>query len=142
MPDYSLKNKISVTKDFLEEMTSKSWQEIESLKSQISSIAGATEQDKALVQLLDTLLTNYYVFTGCLENLITDFDNMPSNSCEPIAIENIPIEVEPAVLTKSSNEVVEPAISDEIEDFEPFEYFVDFDEPVGEKLTDEDLYQI
>jgi hypothetical protein len=67
---------------------------------------------------------------------------MPSNSCEPIAIENMPIEVEPAVLTKSSNEVVEPVISDEIEDFEPFEYFVDFDEPVGEKLTDEDLYQI
>ena len=43
--------------------------------------------------------------------------------------DEVEVEVEPQKIVKNV-----PA------DFEAFEYFVDFDEPEGEALTDDDLY--
>lgn len=139
MSEYNLKNKISVTKDFLEEIISKSWQDIENLKSQISNIANVTPQDKALHALLNNLLTNYYVFAGCLENLETDFTTVAYTSTaeEPQVIQLNAKQVEPEEHVQVTQPLDEPNNTD---DFEPFEYFVDFDEPTGEKLTDKDLY--
>ena len=35
---------------------------------------------------------------------------------------------------------IEDTAETEVEVSDPFEYFVDFDDPVGEPLTDDDLY--
>lgn len=137
MNDYTLENKISVTQEFLKELISRSWQDIENLKNQISSIASITPQDKALHLLLNNLLTNYYIFAGCLENLETDFDVtteiIASGGDEKLEVEQTEI-TEPQVQQQTQ------LLDEPIDDFEPFEYFVDFDEPIGEKLTDKDLY--
>ena len=141
MNDYTLENKISVTQEFLNELISRSWQDIENLKNQISSIASVTSQDKALHLLLNNLLTNYYIFAGCLENLETDFDvtteTVFSDDNEKLEIEQTEIQTE---IAKPQVQQQTQLLNEPTDDFEPFEYFVDFDEPIGEKLTDKDLY--
>ena len=135
--EFNLKNKIEVTDELLSEFITKGWQEIESLQYQIANI-----HDNNLNKLLNNLLTSYYVFIGELENL-SDTDHTSVSSSETAAIdvkkqqENImdmPIDcqVEPTAI-KSNISHDEPG-------FEPFEYFVDFDDPVGVAITDMELY--
>ena len=142
--NYELKDKINITKEFLNELGVRGWQEIEHLQAQIANLADNTANDR-LRQLLKNLLTSYYVFTGGIEAL----------SEEPI---EIPTVEEPTKepTTEAQPEVVkfEDELSVATDDFtteniyninnseiaEPFEYFVDFDEPIGEPLTDKDLY--
>lgn len=149
--EYTLKNKLSITKEFLTELESKSWQEIEYLQSQIANIEVTAENAK-LIQLFKNLLTSYYVFVGGLENLdsedltvATPIDNICINK------EQISTDVEKAVGNDDyhdepyEDDIFEPVSVEkpdgQIEaDIEPFEYFVDFDEPTGEPLSDEDLY--
>ncbi len=130
--EYTLKDKLIITKDFIEELTEKSWLEIEQLQRQVANITD-TDEGKKFKKLLNNLLTSYYVFVGGLEN----FNNI-SIDYEPIAetpIEEPTVEIEPAL----SYEPSEPTNS-KLEISEPFEYFVDFDEPTGAPLTDEDIY--
>jgi hypothetical protein len=148
MSTYELKDKIKITKDFLNDLEVKSWQDIEHLQYQIENIE-TTKENIALVQLLKNLLTSYYVFIGGLENLTSD----ASLAAEDCAVPNAPVEtteVEVAVEPKGSTDIElnYKASYDEVPDntkihstdFEPFEYFVDFDEPSGEPISDEDLY--
>lgn len=144
MNSYNLKDKIHITKDFLSELTSKSWQEIEHLQNQISNIETATEQDKALVKLLDTLLTSYYIFIGGLENLETNDSSATADNTEvSFNTHELPKEITTYKNTTQSDIVdnITPILDDTVAiEYEPFEYFVDFDEPIGDPISDDDLY--
>lgn len=146
--EYTLKDKIQINKEFLAELEIKSWQEIEHLQSQIANIEMTTESAE-LVKLLNSLLTSYYIFVGGLENLndsnkINNFTDKVAPSKE-LAI----VDTKEDTITLDSPELDEPndfldeqdkaELADEAV-FEPFEYFVDFDEPTGEPLTDDDIY--
>jgi hypothetical protein len=136
-----LKDKIKIDNNFINDLITKSWQESESLQNQINSIEIDSPQAARLVNLLKDLLTRYYVFTGCLENLETEpievtVPEYPTQE-ELINVHKVStgISSEPVIETSSN-----VATLDELDNNEPFEYFVDFDEPVGEPLTDKDLY--
>jgi hypothetical protein len=145
--EYNLKDKLQVTKEFLTDIETKSWQEIEHLQSQIANIAEGEE----LAQLLKNLLTSYYVFVGGIERIsakptptVTKVIPFTDNVC----VEKELITAEPidsnSVKEFNNKEVfadLERARAESQESsVEPFEYFVDFDEPVGEPITDDDLY--
>ena len=133
--EYTSKDKLNITEEFIEELTGKSWQEIEHLQNQLTNLADTTESKK-VKKLLSNLLTSYYVFVGGLENLdVVCVQEQPIETAnEPIAknTEAAELNYSPAEMTQTLAE--EPVTS------EPFEYFVDFDDPVGEPLTDKDLY--
>ncbi len=142
--EYTLKDKLTITKDFLKDLEEKSWLEIEHLQNQIANIED-TAENKALIQLLKNLLTGYYIFVGGLENLDS---NITTNK----AIDKVLPEKEdtPKVVGTADDDYLADLVFDEpaieksepvINDYsEPFEYFVDFDEPIGDPLTDDDLY--
>lgn len=146
MMNIVLKDKIKVDKSFINDLITKSWQDSESIQSQIDSIEVDSDTAAKTVKLLKDLLTSYYVFTGCLENL----ENEPINTIEPkpevIVPEKLTIVPEEPIQQEMSANIMEVPDTDilvELEDdpeSEPFEYFVDFDDPVGEPLTDDDLY--
>lgn len=139
--EYTLKDKISITKDFLDDLTNKSWQEIEHLQNQIANIK-ASPENAEVIKLLKNLLTSYYVFAGGLENL-TDVETYEASEPAP---ERGSVEVDTEIETElpienSANDSFNKDVSMEPEEIsEPFEYFVDFDEPIGAPLTDDDLY--
>lgn len=144
--NYELKDKITLTKELLSDLEMKSWQEIEHLQTQIANLDDNTANN-GLRQLLKNLLTSYYVFAGGIEAL--GEANVPNKS---------EIDTEDPVLnnTKSENDLPDAKLDFEVsavddvstnaydnvqdEVIEPFEYFVDFDEPVGDPITDDDLY--
>lgn len=138
-----LKDKIPVTIDLLNELASKGWQEIEYLQTQLANL----DDNQALKQLLQNLITSYYVFVGGLENLQAG-TTIPTDVSIDIIEQPVPAKVEyqekakeaeiPDLTNYCQNEVTATTILDS----EPFEYFVDFDEPIGEPLSDEDLYGI
>lgn len=149
--------KIVVDTEFLNDIISKGWLDIENLQSQIASLSNDDAKTAELKKLLNNLLTSYYVFTGCVENLVSkDFSKVTTNNHNIIPLEvvidkqaEIPeldnkisvaheTTIEPIDIKMVSN--IKDIATMPKDDFEPFEYFVDFDEPVGEKLTDEDLY--
>jgi hypothetical protein len=141
--EYTLKDKLIITKDFLKDLETKSWQEIEHLQNQIANIEDSLE-NKTLLQLFKNLLTSYYVFIGGLENLDTEaYANTISNKIDDKK-EVIPEIKDTADDYLSDLVFDEPTIDKSesvVNDYsEPFEYFVDFDEPIGEPLTDDDLY--
>jgi hypothetical protein len=137
MNEYNLKDKLSLTPELLDNLTSKGWQEIEHLQTQITNI-----DDVSLNQLLKNLLTSYYVFVGGLESLASgevDTDSLAKLGHSISQEEN---EFDEINLSETAHEVLveKSAVNNIDESFEPFEYFVDFDEPIGEPLSDEDLY--
>lgn len=145
--NYELKDKIEITKEFLNELESKSWQEIEYLQAQIVNI----EPTEKVVQLLKNLLTSYYVFAGSLENLndetrVVKVADFTDKVCADKELITANAKQEPLPADSEFDEIedfLEEPPEDEIvndESFEPFEYFVDFDEPTGEPLTDDDIY--
>jgi hypothetical protein len=150
-----LKDKIKADKSFINDLIAKSWEDSESIQNQINSIDIDSAMAEKVVQLLKELLTSYYVFTGCLENL----ENEPIEVIKPEAVVSEPIVVPEATVKAEMPEYVvstdsidmdvpvtrfNSTYNDEIytdTTSEPFEYFVDFDDPVGEPLTDDDLYK-
>ena len=140
METYELKEKISITDKFIKELEARSWQEINNLQNQIANIEAADE-NLVLIQLLKSLLTSYYVFIGGLENFSDNFSTADrAQAIEKIqpkepTIENNIEEVTYVNSIKSEDAKVEQ------DAFEPFEYLVDFDDPIGDPLTDEDLYR-
>ncbi len=139
---YNLKEKIQVNKEFLDSLTAKGWQEVEYLQNQIINIE---KENSEVLQLLNNLLTSYYVFIGGVENLIDKPVVSVKPAVEPTKEkEDTPQEI---IINKSEPEFFEDNMTFEDEivkqeelDFEPFEYFVDFEEPTGEPISDEDLY--
>ena len=149
--DYTLKDKLQINKEFLADLETKSWQEIEHLQAQIANIE-ATPENLQLIQLFKNLLTSYYIFVGGLENIgeikapvITD------KIC--LDKEQTSVPVEKAVGSDDyhdescEDDIFEPVYAEKPDskietdiEIEPFEYFVDFDDPIGEPLSDEDIY--
>ena len=142
--NYELKDKLNATAEFLSELEMKSWQEIEHLQAQIANLADSPVNSK-LRQLFKNLLTSYYVFAGGIEALASD--NELSNKAH-IEIQAEPIQAVTVTdpIIDSEQPVVDNTIEfnvdaqNELDTIEPFEYFVDFDEPVGDPITDKDLY--
>jgi hypothetical protein len=141
--EYTLKDKLDVTSDFIESLTEKGWQEIEYIQSQLTNLAD-TAESKKVRKLLNNLLTSYYVFVGSLES----FDNATYVSEQPAEVsdEQMQVEITEVPTVESDTAVshkhtkLNSTSENELEFSEPFEYFVDFDEPIGEPLTDKDLY--
>lgn len=144
--DIVLKDKIKIDKNFINELITKSWEDSESIQNQITSIDVDSDVAAKIVKLLKDLLTSYYVFTGCLETLENELATSaaiiePTKVVEPEVIVPEKLTVTPE--DHVNVDVPDIGIFSELEDgqeIEPFEYFVDFDEPIGEPLTDEDLY--
>ena len=135
-------DKIIIDKTFLEDTINKSWHDIENLQSQIDSLSTEDIKTAELKKLLNNLLTSYYVFAGCAENMLTNFDNVSNVYTQDIIEDNEVVDEEVSEIEPSESLYEEENIESlpENDDFEPFEYFVDFDDPVGEKITDADLY--
>jgi hypothetical protein len=134
--EYNLKDKIEVNNEFISDLTTKSWQEVETLQQQIANIDMSTRLGNEVAKALRSVCTGYYVLIGCLEAL-TETD-------ETDIIEDKPEDTldEPVLDIDDSEDFLTAPIAKEVSnDFEPFEYFVDFDEPTGEPLTDKDLYK-
>lgn len=147
---YELKDKLNVTAELLSELEAKSWQEIENLQSQITNLAEGSMND-GLRQLFKNLLMSYYIFAGGLTNLIDGNKLVKTSSFINKDEMSATIDAEKEInsvkdtldeLDKFEELPEEPSKDEPTENdsFEPFEYFVDFDEPTGEPLTDEDLY--
>ena len=143
--NYELKDKINVTNELLTELEMKGWQEIEYLQAQIANLAESAANNR-LRQLLKNLLTSYYVFTGGIENMESEpVANIPVDAEMPI--NDSVLLAEPEILPDKKQEAAVdidyayiPEQGSEYEVSDPFEYFTDFDDPVGEPITDEDLY--
>lgn len=115
--------------DLLGKLKADSWKEIDNLNAKIDSFS----EDCKLSELLKNLLTSYYIFAGGLETLIDDKQaSIDHDKCYEV-------EQEPDVSTDSAN-IDTDYVDSSYNVHEPFEYFVDFDDPVGEPLTDKDLY--
>jgi hypothetical protein len=137
-----LKDKIKIDNNFITDLITKSWQDSESIQNQINSIEIDSPQAARVVKLLKDLLTSYYVFTGCLENIEYEPNNAVEQEITQVE-EPISIPEESATENVSSTNNLDEFDTDELStemNSEPFEYFVDFDEPIGEPLTDKDLY--
>lgn len=133
-----LKDKIKIDENFIDDLIAKSWQDSESIQNQIDSIEVDSAVAAKIVKLLKDLLTSYYVFTGCLENI-------ENESIDIIKAEPVPVVEAPKIIPEKPVKVAAPEVDilpelDYETEAEPFEYFVDFDEPTGEPLTDDDLY--
>jgi hypothetical protein len=141
MEPYQLKDKISITSSFLSDLESKGWQEIDMLQNQIANIE-ANKENAPVIQLLNSLLTSYYVFIGGLENLSNSSNIAIVNQIEEPIVKDEQAAPEDNELIRIEKPYIENSNQPEIEvgTFEPFEYFVDFDEPTGSPLSDEDLY--
>lgn len=136
-----LKDKIKVDQSFINDLIAKSWQDSESIQNQIANIEIDSAVAAKTVKLLKDLLTSYYVFTGCLED-IENIQNEPikSISIEPAISSAKKIQKEPEPVKVNEHDTNFLSELDDETVSEPFEYFVDFDEPTGEPLTDDDLY--
>jgi hypothetical protein len=103
-------------------------------------------------EIFQGLIDAYLINIGQLELFLHENDYVEVPEIEEEKVED-PVEEEETEEVEESEEEVE--IEDEVEvevepqkivknvpaDFEAFEYFVDFDEPEGEALTDDDLYR-
>lgn len=136
--EYTLKDKLTITKELLKDLEEKSWLEIEHLQGQIANIEDSQE-NKVLIHLLKNLLTSYYIFTGGLESLNDEKTDYVIPSVEKSTkVEVTADDYLTDLVFDTPNEQIATTV--DIGADEPFEYFVDFDEPTGEPLTDEDLY--
>lgn len=130
MDNYNLKEKINVTEEFVSELIKKSWQEAEQIQQQVSNLDTETVYGKEVHRLLKNLCTSYYVLIGCLENLGEPRQDL-ADEVETVTA---------PVIQKKDEPVHDEFTLNANSDFEPFEYFVDFDEPAGDPITDKDLY--
>lgn len=140
--NYELKDKITTTEELLQELEAKCWQEIDYLQAQINNLADGATNNK-LRQLFKNLLTSYYIFTGGIETLAEAPIDNTATSTENTEEEPIDVEQEIAIDNEHQDEdtYTQDIDANNLEVSDPFEYFVDFDDPVGEPLTDEDLYK-
>lgn len=147
MNKYNLKSKIQVDKDFLNALLTKSWQEIEQLQNQLTNIE-ANKDNTPTIYLLNNLLTSYYVFAGGLENLL-EGTKVPMQEINALNQETLPenntlyddIDIDAASFKEPSSYELNTSKNKVAKnDFEPFEYFVDFDDPSGDPISDEELY--
>ena len=143
MNNFDLKQKLAVDKTVINDLIAKSWQESDNIQTQIESIEqGSDLASKTVLDALNGLLTSYYVFAGRLESLLTDLDKKDLIDTDFKKINDITEPAELDISLKETEPEIEKCPNKADKAFEPFEYFVDFDEPdlSQPKLTDEDLY--
>ena len=145
---YNLKDKIEVTEEFLANLISKSWQETEAIQQQIANLDTSSQLGMEVARLLKNTCTNYYILIGCLEALTEnpgiaatyDADTHQTHDTDNLTLSDTCLEQDTDLEPEFESEAAEQVGTTVATDFEPFEYFVDFDEPSGEPLSDEDLY--
>ena len=141
---------------FITSFVSRGWEEVGMLKEQIKALKeefGGKNITK-IEEIFQGLIDAYLINIGQLELFLHENDYVEVPEIEEEKVEE-PVEdaeeieeVEPVAETEIE---VEDEIEVEVEpqkivknvpgDFEAFEYFVDFDEPEGDPLTDDDLYR-
>lgn len=138
---------------FITSFVSRGWEEVGMLKEQIKALKeefGGKGIEK-IEEIFQGLIDAYLINIGQLELFLHENDYVEVPEIEEEKAEE-PVEEEENEEVEETEEEVE--IDDEVEvevepqkvvknvpaDFEAFEYFVDFDEPEGEALTDDDLY--
>lgn len=162
------KEKENLPVTFLTSFVSKGWDEVGILRDEVKAIKetykGTTKIEKILNDLIDSYLIAIgqieehlekkeyldYLRDGLLKESVKEDININNLKLDEIDInpekESLP---EPEIPTVKKIEVNEPRpthIVDEKKEMpkalnmDDIEYFVDFDEPVGEKITDADLY--
>ena len=144
MNNYELKDKIIVTEEFIADLISSSWLEVEAIQHQINSIDTDTPLGAKVAKLLKNACTNQYVLIGCLESLAenheTEFEiSAAQDDIDVVQIQETNDEAAAPQETACAKDFLVNQIEPE-DNFEPFEYFVDFDDPSGEPVSDEDLY--
>lgn len=137
---------------FITSFVSRGWEEVGMLKEQIKALKeefGGKGIEK-IEEIFQGLIDAYLINIGQLELFLHENDYVEVPEIEEEKAEE-PVEEENEEVEETEEEV---EINDEVEvevepqkvvknvpaDFEAFEYFVDFDEPEGEALTDDDLY--
>ena len=137
---------------FITSFVSRGWEEVGMLKEQIKALKeefGGKGIEK-IEEIFQGLIDAYLINIGQLELFLHENDYVEVPEIEEEKAEE-PVEEENEEVEETEEEV---EIDDEVEvevepqkvvknvpaDFEAFEYFVDFDEPEGEALTDDDLY--
>lgn len=140
--EYSLRDKIEVTEEFLNDLIAKNWQEVEAIQQQIANIDTSSKLGASVAKLLKNTCTNYYVLIGCLETLAENPETVLDVHEQETELEaaNGIVTTEPTVDDTIELKVTQVDNVETNTDFEPFEYFVDFDEPSGEPISDQDLY--
>lgn len=132
---------------FITSFVSRGWEEVGMLKEQIKALKeefGGKGIEK-IEEIFQGLIDAYLINIGQLELFLHENDYVEVPEIEEEKVEE-PVEeeeTEEEVEIKDEVEVeVEPQkiVKNVPADFEAFEYFVDFDEPEGEALTDDDLY--
>lgn len=132
---------------FITSFVSRGWEEVGMLKEQIKALKeefGGKGIEK-IEEIFQGLIDAYLINIGQLELFLHENDYVEVPEIEEEKVEE-PVEEE-----ETEEEVeIEDEVEMEVEpqkivknvpaDFEAFEYFVDFDEPEGEALTDDDLY--
>ena len=132
---------------FITSFVSRGWEEVGMLKEQIKALKeefGGKGIEK-IEEIFQGLIDAYLINIGQLELFLHENDYVEVPEIEEEKVEE-PVEEE-----ETEKEVeIEDEVEVEVEpqkivknvpaDFEAFEYFVDFDEPEGEALTDDDLY--
>lgn len=139
---YNLKEKLVVTEEYLNDLISKSWLETEAIQQQIANIDASTKLGAGVVKILKNACTNYYVLIGCLEALAENPNSIEITGVGQETFQNTTEQKvfdEPAEATEAPKEILSLPVESN-DNFEPFEYFVDFEEPSGDPLSDEDLY--
>ena len=155
---------------FITDMVSKGWDEVGYLKEASAAISTEYQNTTEVEGLMQDLIDAYLIFIGQLEqylhreeDIIVNAETMPAPVEKDKDIEVIPKAPEKSELPKAKvdiapvTDVSQAAIGAEISDFddietttssvasnaeEPFEFFVDFDEPDLSQphLTDDDIY--
>lgn len=124
---YNLKDKIEVTRDFLNDLIAKNWQEAEALQHQAANIDTSTRLGAEVVKLLKNTCTNYYVLIGCLENLAENRNVGCQDAIEQTEADKEMFNTQLETEQEHEEFLNSPMPIEQKDDFEPFEYFVDFD---------------
>lgn len=146
---------------FITSFVSRGWEEVGMLKEQIKALKAEFKNIDKIEEILQGLIDAYLINIGQLELFLheNDYVEVPNieeteevekkEEEEKVSEDEIVEDEE----VKDIEDEIETVVEDEVEeaeapivmqqapkDFEAFEYFVDFDEPSGEALTDDDLY--
>ena len=134
---------------FITSFVSRGWEEVGMLKEQIKALKeefGGKGIEK-IEEIFQGLIDAYLINIGQLELFLHENDYVEVPEIEEEKVEE-PAEEDEAEEEFETEDEIEAEVEVEPQrvvrqtpgDFEAFEYFVDFDEPEGEALTDDDLY--
>ena len=141
---------------FITSFVSRGWEEVGMLKEQIKALKSEFKNIDKIEEILQGLIDAYLINIGQLELFLHDNDYVEVPNIEEQEEESKALEKEDIEDEDIEDEEIEDVIKIETDkpeedeapiimhqapkDFEAFEYFVDFDEPSGDALTDDDLY--